>query len=418
MAAALIISLCAGFGYAWSVLQAPIIEIHGWSDSSVSLAYTLTVVCSTLTSLCLGAFIRKMGTKKSVLLGSVLFGGGLFLTGVMTSLWQLYFFYAVLTGVGTGLIYPVLMAYVVKLFPEKPGLASGLGTAFYGAGAMLWAPTAAGIIEGVSFKAACMILGGGFFVIIAALSFLIKDPTEAFIEAMSRKVQPDDDAEEEKFSESENELSADDNFRRYEMVRTKTFYLTAATFALGLIAGVIVISQASPIMQRQFGMEPVAAATFVSVFSACNMAGRFGWGAVSDKTGIRKAVLYVFAVCILSMALISIVKNDLVGIVALCLAASCYGGLASMLTPFTAQLFGSKYITENYGVMYLVFGVASLVGPLLASGIYSGMGSYTMAFVLAGVLAVIGQMISLFIKKPVKNAGSGRLKNYIKRKSK
>ena len=79
MAAALIISLCAGFGYAWSVLQAPIIEIHGWSDSSVSLAYTLTVVCSTLTSLCLGAFIRKMGTKKSVLLGSVLFGGGLFL---------------------------------------------------------------------------------------------------------------------------------------------------------------------------------------------------------------------------------------------------------------------------------------------------------------------------------------------------
>ena len=394
MAAALIISLCAGFGYAWSVLQSPIIEIYGWQDSQVSLCYTLTVVFSSLTSLLLGAFIRKMGTRRSVLLGSFLFGGGLLLTGVMTSIWQLYFFYALCTGVGTGLIYPVLMAYVVKLFPEKPGLASGLGTAFYGAGAMIWAPTLAGMIEGLSFKTACMILGGGFFVIIAALSFLIKEPTEEFALEMRSAGKAAVSSGDKK-----DAASAQKNYRRSEMVRTGKFYIMAVVFALGLIAGTIVISQASPIMQRTFGFAPVAAAAFVSVFSACNMAGRFGFGTLSDKIGIPKTLHIVFIVCIASMLGISLIKVDVVGIICLCLAAACYGGLASMLTPYTAQIFGAKYITENYGVMYLVFGVAGIVGPLLASGIYTGSGSYTLAFIIAAILAAIGNALSVAVKR-------------------
>ena len=153
--AALIICLFAGIGYAWSVFQNPFIRHYGWTDSAVALTYTITVLCSTLTSLLFGALIRKMGIRISVLTGGIMLGAGLFLTGFMShSIWELYLFYGFLTGVGTGLVYPQAMSYVVRLFPEKPGVASGLGTAAYGAGSMLWAPVASALIRGISLQMA------------------------------------------------------------------------------------------------------------------------------------------------------------------------------------------------------------------------------------------------------------------------
>ena len=394
MAAVLIIVLCAGFGYAWSVLQSPIERIYGWESTGVSLAYSLTVIFSTLTSALLGAPIRRLGTKRCVLIGSILFGGGLFLTGVMTSLWQLYFFYSALTGIGSGLIYPVLMAYIVKLFPERAGFASGLGTAFYGAGAVIWAPAAAAMIEGISFQTACTILGLSFLAVMFGLTWLIKEPTEEFIEAMGR---------ENKNRRKETSLAGGEpvlNLRRGQMVRTSAFYLMVLIFTFGLVAGLIVISQASLIMQKQFGYTPVAAAAFVSVYAACNMAGRFLWGTLSDRIGIPVSIKAVFIICILSMAGISFVTATVPGIICLGLAASCYGAFASMLTPYTARIFGPKYITENYGVIYIVFGIASMVSPLLASSIFAASGSYTLAYVLAGIMAAAGFVLSFFVRQP------------------
>ena len=409
MAAVLVIVLCAGFGYAWSVLQSPIERIYGWESTGVSLAYSLTVICSTLASALLGAPIRRLGTKRCVLIGSILFGGGLFLTGVMTSLWQLYFFYSVLTGVGSGLIYPVLMAYIVKLFPERAGFASGLGTAFYGAGAVIWAPVAAAIIEGISFRTACTILGLGFLAVIFCLAWLLKEPPEEFTEAM-RLEKKDREAKAAgmktagtKVVETKATVEEDgpvQNLRRGQMIRTSAFYLMVLIFTFGLVAGLIVISQASLIMQKQFGFTPVAAAAFVSVYAACNMAGRFIWGTLSDRIGIPASIKAVFVICILSMAGISFVTATVPGIICLGLAASCYGAFASMLTPYTSQIFGPKYITENYGVIYIVFGIASMVSPMLASSIYAASGSYTLAYVLAGVMAAAGLVLSFFVRRP------------------
>ena len=153
--AALLICVCAGFGYSWSVLQGPIVEKFGWKEGAASLTFTITVVCSTMSPLLFGAIIQKISTRKCILIGAVLFGGGLLLAGMMTSLWQLYVFFGVLSGLGCGFIYPSLMAYVVKLFPDKSGLASGLGTAAYGSGAIIWAPTAAALIAETSIGTTC-----------------------------------------------------------------------------------------------------------------------------------------------------------------------------------------------------------------------------------------------------------------------
>ena len=373
LAAALVICVCAGFGYAWSVLQNPIVAAHGWPEGQVSLAYTVTVVCSTMAPLFFGGLIRRISTRMCIALGAVLFGGGLFLTGAMTQLWQLFLFYG-------------MMAYVVRLFPDRSGLASGLGTAAYGSGAILWAPTSAVLMNTFSLAWAFRILGILFLAVILAASLLLAEPPEGLREALCP-------SSERTASPEEGGLC------RKQMVRTPAFYLIAATFTCGLIAGVIVISQASPILQATLSYRAERAAVFVSVFAACNMAGRFVWGSLSDKVGIRNTMAAVFVLCIASMLLLTVGEQDVLILAAMGLAASCYGGFASVLTPLTAQTFGPKYITENYGVMYVVFGLASLIGPSLATTFKTvGNGSYTGAYLSAAALAAVGLALSRLLK--------------------
>ena len=392
MVAALIICICAGVGYAWSVLQTPIIAAHHWPDKQVSLTYTITVLCSTMAPLLFGSVIRKLSTRTAVTLGAVLFGAGLFLTGWMGSgVWQLYLFYGVLSGLGTGFIYPTLMAYVVRLYPDRSGMASGLGTAAYGSGAIFWAPVAAALIEGSSLRTAFSVLGAGFFVIILAGTLLLREPPENLRQMLHVS------------SDAKVEDAHGINLRRSEMVKTLPFYMMVLIFTCGLVAGVIVISQASPILQSGYGFTAPRAAVFVSVFAACNMAGRFLWGSLSDKMGIRSVMIAVFALCICSMTVLAQANNTVVAILAMAVAASCYGGFASVLTPLTAKVFGAKYVTENYGVMYIVFGLASLIGPVLAVQLKNeATGSYTGAFIAAGVLALLGLIGTIAVKLRVK----------------
>ena len=389
--AAMVICVCAGFGYAWSVLQNPIVEQFGWSDSGVALTYTIMVLCSTMTPLFFGSLIRRLSTRLVVVIGAPLFGAGLFLTGEMARLWQLYLFYGIIAGLGVGFIYPSMMAYVVRLFPDRSGMASGLGTAAYGSGAILWAPAAAALMDGMGMDRAFQVLGVLFAAVILAGSLLLADPPQGFQAAMSPGTG--------------GAQGGSAGLRRGQMVRTGAFWSMVIVFTCGLVAGVIVISQASPILQQSLGYSAAAAALFVSVFSACNMAGRFLWGSLSDKLGLMNTAVAVFLLCILSMALLAVVDAEIPVLVFMGVAASCYGGLASILTPLTARMFGSRYITENYGVMYVVFGLASLIGPSLATSFKTmGEGSYTGAYLTAAVLAVIGLILSRFLK-PVTSKG-------------
>lgn len=355
--AAMVICVCAGFGYAWSVLQNPIVEQFGWSDSGVALTYTIMVLCSTMTPLFFGSLIRRLSTRLVVVIGALLFGAGLFLTGEMARLWQLYLFYGIIAGLGVGFIYPSMMAYVVRLFPDRSGMASGLGTAAYGSGAILWAPAAAALMDGMGMDRAFQVLGVLFAAVILAGSLLLADPPQGFQAAMSPGTG--------------GAQGGGAGLRRGQMVRTGAFWSMVIVFTCGLVAGVIVISQASPILQQSLGYSAAAAALFVSVFSACNMAGRFLWGSLSDKLGLMNTAGAVFLLCILSMALLAVVDAEIPVLV----------------------------------FMGVVFGLASLIGPSLATSFKTmGEGSYTGAYLTAAVLAVIGLILSRFLK-PVTSKG-------------
>ena len=388
----MIICICAGFGYAWSVLQSPISTAYGWTGGQVSLAYTLTVVCAALVSPLFGRLIRKLGIRKCIALGAVLFGGGMLFTGFMDSLWQLYLCYGVIAGFGGGFIYPCMMAYVIRLFPDRSGMASGLGTAAYGSGAILWAPVAVGLTNAFSISAAFRFLGAVFLVVILAGSLLLREPPDGFREMMCPET-------------AEAPVGDSSDLNRGQMICTSGFYLLVAVFTCGLVAGVIVISQASPILQQAYELPAAQAALLVSAFSACNMAGRFLWGSLSDRLGISATGAVVLMMCTLSMLALALIENTAAAVCAMGIAASCYGGFASVLTPLTAQMFGSRYITENYGLVYVVFALASFIGPVLAVQFQAWSGGYSGAFLTAAMLSLAGFVLSRFLKPKSRQGG-------------
>lgn len=389
LVAALVICLFTGFGYSWSVIQNPIAAAYGWNTAGVSLTFTLTVCFSTLSPLFLGKLIQKMPVRRTVIIGALAYGFGLFATGFMSSLWHLYLFYGFFSGVGCGLIYPTMMSYVVRLFPEKSGLVSGLGTAFYGAGAIVWAPTMVSLMDALTLNIAFHVLGACFAVVIVVASWFLQEPSADMVPLKNPQ---------------ETVAPQQGGLRRGQMVKTWQFYITVIAFSLGLTAGLMVISQASPILQQSLSFTPARAAVLVSVFSACNMLGRFLWGTLSDKIGLFPSMAMLFCIAIAAMLLLATGGAPVLMLVCMGVAASCYGGLASILTPLTAKLFGRDFITENYGVMYVVFGVSSLLAPNLAIWFVNATGTYMGAYITAACFALVGLVLGCVLASKSKQS--------------
>ncbi|WP_426350323.1 L-lactate MFS transporter [Alloiococcus sp. CFN-8] len=391
MVAAMTVCVIAGFGYAWSVLQTPIVKTLGLSEMDVSLTFTITIVLSTLAPLVFGKWISKRRTRQVILLGGMLMGFGLFLTAYVKSAFMLYITYGVIAGLGVGFVYPCIMAYAVKLFPDSQGIASGLMAAAYGSGAVIWAPVAIKIIQSTSLGGAFKILGVIFMLLIAFLSIFIMDIPENL---MGEKFHENEGLEGIKGSYSVR------NLRRGEMVRTAMFYVMIITFTFGTTSGLMIIGQASPILQQSVGLNETKAAVFVGIFALCNTLGRFLWGIISDRIGKFSVMLLLFIITAFSMAMIAILGSSPIIIIFMALTAASYGGFATIITPLTADVFGRKYVTENYGLMYMVFGLASLIGPRVAVFFKTlNQGSYINAFIVAMAMSILGCFFALYIKK-------------------
>jgi len=391
--ASLLICLCSGFGYSWSVLQTPFVQEHGWSVSSVALAYTLTVMLSSLTPIVFNKLINKMSVKQTILLGGVLLSAGLVLVQFSVSVTHLYLTYSLLTGVGTGFIYPTMMSYAVKLFPDKKSVASGCMAAAYGSGSVIWAPVTVRIMTHSSLSVALLILGVIFFIAVTTAGFFLKPIPEGFVELMEGS------APSTEYVSVLGKKTPDR--KRGQIIRTVIFYAMILAFTAGTTSGMMIISQASPILQQALGCSAAAAAVFVSVFAVCNTAGRLIWGLVAQKIGVYNVLLLLLAISTLFMLLLSITPGVVLIVIAMALVASCYGGLATVITPMTSDMFGTKYLSENYGLMYMVFGLGALVGPrvAIACNAASGGKSYAQAFLLAALISVGGILLALYLKK-------------------
>lgn len=393
--AGVIINLLAGVAYAWSVFVLPLNEKYGWSMSELAMAYTLMSVTLMFSNMTVVPFCRKrLPLGKVLLLGGLLYGGGVAVSGYVSNIYLFYISFSLIVGIGNTLIYPVLMTYSQQIYPEKPGYSSGMMAAGYGFGAVVWATVASKLYSGTEDIAVVMLILGLFFLVgIVITSIFVKEVPEGF----DTYIKGDTGTQETK-----KEVYLYEKPRK-EMLKDPLFPIVYVCMIVGSICGNMIITQGSPIMQKDFSVAPETAALLVSLFSLGNTLGRPVWGKISDKIGRIKSFALLHGFMAIAMATLFLCKIEVIFIGAICLVMLCYGGIATLIAPMTSDFWGAKYITENYGITFSIFGMSTLVGAPLIAAVLERTGEYSLAYVAGLALSVLGLVSALILLKNVKD---------------
>lgn len=396
--ASCLINLCIGSLYTWSVFSAPMAaylsELTGTALTAGDLAIVFTVANSVgpITLISGGFFNDRMGPRWVIFLGGIMFGGGMFLCGLAGGVSMLILGFGLGCGLAMGLVYGCTVSNSVKFFPDRRGLIGGLATATYGIGSVIIPPIATSLIESAGVTSAFRIFGVIFLVAICGGSFLVRRCPEGFT--------PTGWTPPVKMASAG---SYDKNWKG--MLESPEFYVMIFMLTCGAFSGLMVISQASSMAQVMAGMTPAAAAVAVSVLALFNGGGRVLAGWLSDKLGRIRTLQLVFVLYILGLGLLLITRPGGVAVFygGMGLVGFCFGAFMGIFPGFTADQFGAKHNSVNYGIMFIGFALAGFFGPLGMNALYQSSGSYHRAFYLGVTLSTLG-LILTFVYKMVNRA--------------
>lgn len=395
--ASCLINLCIGSLYAWSVFSAPMAEylngINGTALTSADLAIVFTVANSVgpITLISGGYINDRLGPKWVIFAGGLLFGAGMILSGMASGIPMLIVGYGLGCGLAMGLVYGCTISNSVKFFPDKRGLIGGIATASYGISSVLIPPVANALISGTGVLNAFRILGIAFIVIICGGAFLIEKCPEDFV-PVGFKPQAGPAQGGGAGSGAEKDWK--------QMLSDPVFYVMILMLTCGAVFGLMTISQVSPIAQNMIGMSVASATAAVSILALFNAAGRVAAGYVSDIIGrINTLLLMLFLAVAGLFLLITAGEGDVVKFyIGVSVVGLCFGAFMGVFPGFTADQFGQKNNSVNYGIMFIGFALAGYLGPTLMSSVYTRTGGYNMAFAIAIGLAVVGIVLSFIYR--------------------
>lgn len=399
LAAAMVLALCSGIGYTWSVFQKPLMENFNWALKTISLTFTIQILVSTLAPVFIGKYQKILGVRKYLWIGMGIYFAGLAATIFTSSIGYLYIVYGVVVGVGISMLYPCLMSYSTSLFPDKTGMASGLLACAYGGGSIIWAPLAAYFTKQYGVLYVFGILAAIFAVVMIPVSFLIED------------VPADFNLQSDKKSKTNNAVSVKD-YTWQEMLKTGKFYIILIALTLGATAGLMISGHASSMLQEIQKMTPEQAAFLIGFISIFNALGRLGFGLASDKLGRYNIMLVLFTVIGCAMVLLT-KSRGMVFNASLLAISSCYGGFTSMFSPICADNFGIKNLSINYAFLYVAYGIAGVIGPQLAAWTKTLSDGYDMAFMAVAVMSAAGFVLTMILKFLSSNNYSNKVRSKV-----
>ncbi|PRX41090.1 OFA family oxalate/formate antiporter-like MFS transporter [Planifilum fimeticola] len=377
VAAAILMQIALGAVYGWSVFVNPLMEQYGWSRSEVTLAFTLAILFLGFGTILGGLLQDRKGPRLVATIAGIFYGLSYILTALATSLPVLYLTYGVIGGVAMGMGYIVPVAVLVKWFPDKRGLITGLAVCGYGAGALLMSPIAAWMIETYGLSATFALLGVAYLIMVTGAAQFYRNPPEGW--------SPPGWTPTEKQMESR----AARDFGVREALRTRQFWMLFFMLFLNVSAGIMIISQASPMGQEIINLDAVeSAALVVGIISLFNAFGRIFWAAVSDWIGRRGVFIIMFLLQALLFLFLPNLNTVGLFVATTALIALCYGGGFGTMPSFCADYFGTKNVGGIYGWMLLAWGLAAVPSPLMIARIRELTGTYTIAlYVIAAVMA-------------------------------
>jgi MFS transporter, OFA family, oxalate/formate antiporter len=395
-AAGVFIQVALGAVYAWSVFRTPLVKQFGWSIAEVTLTFTISIFVLGVAAFFGGLWLNRSGPRVVALTGGVLYGLGVFLASFSANkLWWLYLSYGLISGIGLGFGYIVPVAVLVKWFPDRRGLITGIAVGGFGAGALITAPVATGLIQSVGVLNTFAYLGLAYLIVTVVAGLFMQNPPEGWRPAGWTPTA------------SEASQRSRHDYTLGEALRTWQWYALWLLLFLNTFAGISVISQEAPIFQELVGVSAVVAASMVGLASIGNAVGRVFWAWVSDLITRRATffVIFLFQV-LLFWFLPSITVVSLMTILTF-VVLMCYGGGFGTMPAFAADYFGSKNVGPIYGLMLTAWGVASAVGPLLIAYMRQTTGSYRGALhVIAGVMAV-SALLPILVSPPKTGSTTG-----------
>ncbi|GAE26559.1 oxalate [Halalkalibacter wakoensis JCM 9140] len=268
---AIAIHLSIGAAYAYSVYQNPISSSLGWAGSQVAIAFTIMMALAGTSAAFFGKFVEKNGPRKSAMVAAVLFGIGQAGSGVAIALESLPLFlltYGVFSGLGLGIGYISPVSTLVKWFPDRRGLATGMAVLGFGTGSLITAPVAASLIEAIGISSTFYLLGVCYFILMLLGASYIAPPPEGWMpDSMKKEMASGKKVVKKDLAQ----LTAK------EAVRTKRFWMLWSMMLINTTAGIMIISVASPMAQEVVGLTAAAAATMVGIMGLFNGGGRLGW---------------------------------------------------------------------------------------------------------------------------------------------
>lgn len=391
LAASVLANLCIGSAYAWSVFQKPLIQIFGWSTTQASLAFTLSLSLVPFAMIIAGRIQDKKGPRWVIFSGGLIFGLGIFLTSFTTNLTILYLTYGLLGGAGIGFIYGCTVPNTVKWFPDKRGMAGGLIAGGFGMGAVVFGPVSASLIASNGVLSTFKLEGIIYAVVVCLASLFIIAPQAGYKPAGWEPPVP------------AAGTAAPVSMTTGEMLRTSKFWILWSMYAIGCVAGLMIIGHASPIGQEKIGLTPAVAAGAVAFLALANTCGRMFWGAVSDKIGRYNALMLMYLVNGGMLLLLNSATGYGMFVVAIMGIALSFGGFLGIFPSVTADNFGTKSLGTNYGVMFIAYGLAAFVGPRLAASVkQSSGGDYSLAFIIASAMSIVGILLTFYISNQIK----------------
>ena len=414
--AALCVHLCIGQAYAYSVFNLPMTKLLGitqsapgdWKLTELGWIFSLAIFFLGVSSAVFGRWVEEGGPRKAMFTAACCWAGGFFLSAIgvyLHTLWLIYLGYGVLGGIALGIGYISPVSTLIKWFPDRPGMATGMAIMGFGGGAFIASPLSVWLMSKfntpthIGVMETFVILGAVYFCFMIVGSIIVRVPPAGWVP--EGYVPP----------ATTNKMITRNDVFVYDAVKTPQFWLIWWVLCLNVTAGIGVLGQASAMSQEMFPghITPVAAAGFVGLMSLFNMGGRFCWASLSDYIG-RRNTYFVFMVlgfvlyCTVPYAGLS--GNVVLFVCCFLVIISMYGGGFSTVPAYLKDMFGVRYVGAIHGLLLTAWSMAGIFGPVIVNylreynithGVPKAQAYNNTMYIMAGLL-VIGFICNLLVK--------------------
>jgi len=390
VAAALVLQLCLGVLYAWSVFRAPLMKQFGWTVKEAGYPLMASFFFFAVGMIVAGRWQDKAGPKKVAIFGGVLLAAGCFLAGAIgQSVGGMVFAYGILGGLGVGFAYVTPIATCIKWFPDMRGTITGLAVFGFGAGTLVFGPLINKLVGSMGLASTFYVVGAIMLICVCGAGSMFKAPPAGYKPAGWNPPA------------AAAAAVTKSDWTPNEIIGNGQFYVLWLIYFFGAAAGLMIIGQAVPIGLEVAKLDKAVAAGGLGTMALLNGLGRLVHGSISDKLGRKNTVILCNAEYLVAFLLLlpnaDTFTKWLVGI---CIVGFAYGGYLAIMPSITADYFGTKSLGANYGYLFTAWGVAGIGGPFMIDAIRTTTGTFTMAMYYTAIACVAGIVLVFISKKP------------------